>query len=179
MARYTIQTVTGAKRNAIYGKTRQQVSEKLNKALADRDGGFVFDVENLTVGEYLDRWLQDSVQGSVRASPYKSYGQQVRHYLKPSLGRMKLRKLSPMHVQGMYREMQDRGLSARTVQYAHAVLHRALKQARRWGMVSRNVAEDVDPPQVKREEIRPLNRDKTCARFEQDSKQFFVYSGLQ
>jgi integrase len=64
-------------------------------------------------------------------------------------------------VQGMYREMQDRGLAARTVQYAHAVLHRALKQARRWGMVSRNVAEDVDPPQVKREEIRPLNRDQT------------------
>lgn len=30
-------------------------------------------------------------------------------------------------------------------------------------MVSRNVAEDVDPPQVKREEIRPLNRDQTRA----------------
>ena len=161
MARYTIQTVTGAKRKAIYGKTRQEVSEKLNKALADRDGGFVFDVENLTVSEYLDRWLRDSVQGSVQASTYKSYGQQVRCYLKPFLGRMKLSKLSPMHVQAMYREMQDRGLAARTVQYTHAVLHRALKQARRWGMVSRNVAEDVDPPQVKREEIRPLNRDQT------------------
>ncbi len=29
MARYTIQTVTGAKRKAIYGKTGQEVSEKL------------------------------------------------------------------------------------------------------------------------------------------------------
>jgi integrase len=77
---------------------------------------------------------------------------------------MKLRKLSPMHVQGMYREMQDRGLSARTVQYAHAVLHRALKQARRWGVVGRNVTEDVDPSQVKRdEEIQPLNSDQTRA----------------
>jgi integrase len=63
----------------------------------------------------------------------------------------------------MYREMQDRGLAARTVQYTHAVLHRALKQARRWGIVGRNVAEDVDPPQVKREEIRPLNREQTRA----------------
>jgi integrase len=43
------------------------------------------------------------------------------------------------------------------------VLHRALKQARRWGIVGRNVADDVDPPQVKREEIRPLNRDQSCA----------------
>ena len=115
------------------------------------------------MGEYLDRWLRDSVQGSVRERTYRSYDQQVRRYLKPSLGRIKLRKLSPMHVQGMYREMQDRGLSARTVEYTHAVLHRALKQARRWGIVSRNVTEDVDPPQVKREEIQPLNCDQTRA----------------
>ena len=58
--------------------------------------------------------------------------------------------------------MQDRGLSARTIQYTHAVLHRALKQAKRWGMVIRNVAEDVDSPQLKRDEIRPLDRERTC-----------------
>src|ERR687897_502799 len=57
--------------------------------------------------------------------------------------------------------MQDRGLSPRTVQYTHAVLHRALKQAKRWGMVNRNVAEDVDPPRLKRDEIQPLDREQT------------------
>jgi integrase len=72
------------------------------------------------------------LQGSIGASTYKSYGQQVRRYLKPSLGQMKLRKLSPMHVQDLYRGMQDRGLSARTVHYALAVLHRALEQATKW-----------------------------------------------
>src|ERR687890_2799199 len=94
MARYTVQTATGSKRKTLYGKTRQEVSERLNKALADRDGGLIFDAENLTVSEYLDRWLRDSVQGSVSTRTYKSYGQQVRRYLKPSLGRMKLRKLT-------------------------------------------------------------------------------------
>jgi integrase len=56
--------------------------------------------------------------------------------------------------------MQDRGLSARTVQYTHAFLHRALKQAVRWSMVPRNVCEAVDVPQVRREEIRPLNAEQ-------------------
>src|SRR5215208_1355742 len=163
MARYTMVTPTGPKRKTIYGKVREEVAAKLADALSDRNKGLVFDADNLTVGEYLDRWLRDSVQGSVRASTYKSYGQQVRRYLIPSLGQIKLRKLSPMHVQGMYRQMQDRGLSARTVEYTHAVLHRALKQARRWGIVARNVTEDVDPPQVKREEIQPLNCDQTRA----------------
>src|SRR5215216_3931865 len=45
MARYTIQTATGAKRKTLYGKTRREVDEKLTKAKADRDGGLVFDAD--------------------------------------------------------------------------------------------------------------------------------------
>ena len=43
-----------------------------------------------------------------------------------------------------------------TVQRLHAVIHRALKQALRWGLVPRNVSEAVDPPKAQRKEIRPL-----------------------
>jgi integrase len=32
MARYTVQTATGTKRKTLYGKTRNEVSEKLTKA---------------------------------------------------------------------------------------------------------------------------------------------------
>ena len=49
----------------------------------------------------------------------------------PSVGSVKLKKLSAMHVQGIYRSMLDRDLSSRTVQYTHAVLYRALKQPMR------------------------------------------------
>ena len=84
----------------------------------------------------------------------------MERYVVPTIGSIKLTKLTHMHVQGLYRQMQDRGLSARTVQYTHAVLHRALKQAVRWSMVPRNVCEAVDVPQVRREEIRPLNAEQ-------------------
>jgi integrase len=53
MARYTVQTPTGPKRKTLYGKTRREVDEKLTKAKADRDGGLVFDADNLRLGEYL------------------------------------------------------------------------------------------------------------------------------
>jgi hypothetical protein len=33
----------------------------------------IFDAPRLTVAEYLDRWLKDSVQGSVRRSTYESH----------------------------------------------------------------------------------------------------------
>jgi integrase len=60
----------------------------------------------------------------------------------------------------------DSGLSARTVQYMHAVLQRALKVAVNDGLISRNPCAAVDPPQVRRKAIRPLNRDQVRALFE-------------
>ena len=71
MARYKVQTATGAKRKALYGKTRGEVSEKLTKAMAARDGGFVFDAGKQTVGEYLARWLSNSVRGTVHQRTYE------------------------------------------------------------------------------------------------------------
>jgi integrase len=41
MARYTVQTPTGPKRKTLYGKTRREVDQKLTKAKADRNTGFV------------------------------------------------------------------------------------------------------------------------------------------
>src|SRR5919199_495238 len=158
---YTIYTLTGPKRRYISGKTREQVRQKLAKAIACRDGGLVFDADEQTMGEYLEQWLDTSVRGSVRESTCESYRRQVRRYVIPAIGGVKLKSLSAMHVQGMYRSMLDRGLSSRTVQYTHAVLHRALKQAMRWGLVPRNVCEDVDRPRLKRDEIQPLDREQT------------------
>src|SRR5215204_4840957 len=129
MGRYTVHTTNGPKQKTIYGKTRAEVNQKLTKAMADRDGGLYFEAENLTVSAFLERWLNDSVRGSVRASTHASYGRQVVRYIVPAIGGMKLKKLTPAHVQGMYRSMLDRGLATRTVQYTHAVLRRAMKQA--------------------------------------------------
>jgi integrase len=137
------------------------VAEKLTKAMADRDGGLTFDAQNLSVREYLTRWLNDSVRGSVKPITFESYERLVRVHVAAQLGRVKLKNLSPAHLQGLYRERLDAGLSPRTVQYIHVVLHRALKQALRWNLVPRNVATAVDPPRVHKQEIRPLSPEQT------------------
>jgi len=51
----------------------------------------------------------------------------VRLHLKPDLGRVKLKGLTPAHVRGLYREKLEAGSSARTVRYIHTTLHKALK----------------------------------------------------
>jgi integrase len=158
MARYTVEMPDGLrKRKTIYGKEREEVAEQLIEALANRNKGIVFDADNQKLGDYLDRWLNNSVRGSVKPVTFESYARLVSVHIVPALGRMKLKALSPAHLQGFYRAKLDAGLSPRTVQYLHVVLHRALKQALRWGLVARNVAEAVDPPKISKEEISPLS----------------------
>jgi integrase len=152
---YTVYTANGRKRKTLYGKTRQEVATKLAKALSDRESGLNFDAEGLKLGEYLSRWLEDSVKDTVRNTTYARYEQISRTHIVPMLGSVKLKTLSPTHVRSLYKEKLS-SLSPRTVQYIHVTLHKALKQAVIDGLIPRNATEAVKPPQVRRKEIRPL-----------------------
>jgi integrase len=156
MARYPVQTPTGTKRKAVYGKTRREVDEKLTKAKMDRDIGLAFDAGNLKVGEYLTRWLPDGVKDTVKQTTYESYERLARVHLVPALGRIKLKNLTPAHVRALYREKRDSGLSATSVQRIHALLHKALKQAVNDDLIPRNVTEAIKAPRQVRKEIQAL-----------------------
>ncbi len=155
--RYTVQTPDGPKRKAVYGRTKAEVRVKLTKAMADADNGLVFDAGNRTVKEYLERWLEDSAKGNVGKRTFANYRAQVSTHIVPALGTTKLKTLAPAHVQTLYRQKLDSGLSPASVRYVHAVLHRALKQAVRWGLVPHNAAETVDLPKVTRKEANTLS----------------------
>jgi integrase len=134
----------------------------LRKLLADRDAGIAFDSENLTVGGYLDRWL-DAVKGSVRERTWQRHEQVVRLHLKPTIGAMRLDKLNALQVQAVYGRKLEAGLSPRTVEIVHATLHKALKQAVGWTLIPRNVAEAAAPPRPDRKEIKSLSREQARA----------------
>jgi integrase len=142
-------------RRYVSAKTKTEAQRALREAMTDADRGLTFDANSLALGEYLGRWLEDSVKGTVRNTTYERYEQIARKHITPALSNAKLRDLTPAHVRGLYKE-KLKALSPRTVQYIHVTLHKALKQAVNDGLIPRNVTEAVKPPQVRREEIRPL-----------------------
>src|SRR4051812_39991617 len=72
-------------RKTIYGKTRKEVADEINKMLADvRQGLPVGD--STMVGDYLKRWLEDSVKPSVRQFTYDGYAGMVKNHIVPALG---------------------------------------------------------------------------------------------
>lgn len=145
------------KRKVVYGKTRQEVAQKLTKILRDVHQGLPVQTdERLPVGQYLARWLEHAVKPRLRASTYESYERLIRLYIVPALGRHPLAKLTPQQVQAFLNQQASSGLSPRTVQYTHAVLRHALNRAVKWGLLGRNVATLVDPPRGERPKVVPL-----------------------
>jgi integrase len=148
------------KRRYVSGRTKEEARANKRQAMADADQGLVFDAENLKVGEYLDRWLLDSVLDTVRQRTYERYESIVRVHIKPALERVKLKALTPNHVRGLYRQKLDSGLAPRSVNYIHVTLHKALSQAVSDGLVPRNAA-NVKAPRPEKPEIKPLSPDQS------------------
>jgi integrase len=153
-ARYTIHTPKGSQRKTVYGRTRQEVADKLARALSDRAQGLTFEAGSLKLGEYLDRWLPD-IRDTVRQRTWERYEQIVRVHIKPVLGRVKLKDLTATHARVLYREKLESGSSPRTVQYIHTTLRKALKDAVSDGLIPRNVADGIKARDPRRKRSTP------------------------
>ena len=151
-ARFTV----GGKQRSLYGKTREIVARKMRDAQRNSDRGLPVVDQRTQLQVFLYEWLENSVKPTVRPKTYESYEGHVRLYLAPAIGKIPMVKLEPGHVQKLMNDMLERGLSPRTVIHTRAVLRRALGQAHKWGLVSRNVAALVDPPKATRTEVKPL-----------------------
>src|SRR3954454_22832060 len=62
-------------RRTVTGKTRKEVNEKVAALQQQRRAGTLAGRDRLTLGEFLERWLRDSVASSVRPRTYESYAQ--------------------------------------------------------------------------------------------------------
>lgn len=156
------------RRKTFYGRTRDEVRRQLQVALSSIDNGRPPPVGRQTVGQFLDDWLP-AVRDTIASSTYDGYEHLIRLHIKPGLGRIQLSKLTPQDVQAWMnaKRRQPRlsphnanatlpPLSARTIQYAHAVLRHALSIAVDWDLIPRNVASAAKPPRITRDPIEPL-----------------------
>src|SRR5262245_32283838 len=74
------------RRRVLYGATRREVAEKLSQLQNAARSGPVPKPERVSVGAFLDRWLEDTARVRVRSTTYYTYRSFIRTHLKPRLG---------------------------------------------------------------------------------------------
>lgn len=170
------------KRKSVYGKTQTEVRKKLNDVLNDINNGMYIENTNITFGVWLDEWLEVYAKPSVKLSTYGSYEGYIRNHIKPEIGKIKLSALRADILQkfinqklknGRCDKVKDvntnklvtkkGGLSEKTIKNMYNMIHSALKQAYKNGLVNQNVSELITLPKQKRNEMRVLSLDEQKA----------------
>ena len=150
----------GRKRKDYYGRTRREVQQKLAAAQRALKDGLPVTSDRHRLGQFLERWLEDVSRPSVRPRTYIRYRELLTLHAIPALGNRPIARITPQDLQRLYGSKLEEGLSPRTVGHLHRVLHRALQDAVRWGLVGRNVCDAVRPPKVLAHEMRALSPDE-------------------
>lgn len=136
-------------------KTLAEAKSEMARLTVKVEDGTHVDASTMTVGEYLQQWLTDTLPVTVEPSTLFSYRANLERHVIPRIGGVKLQKLSGPTLNRLYGQLLEpganlrtpaKGLSTRTVRYVHTILHRALGDAVRHGMLARNPADVADPP---------------------------------
>jgi len=147
-------------RQQLYARTRTEVQQKLRDLQLDVAAGKSTKRSKLTLGKFLDDWLNDVVKSRTRASTFASYESTIRLHIKPRIGGVKLEELKPERVQRLYATLALDKVGSRTQRKAHAVLHKALAHAVRTDLLGRNPTDFVEAPHYQASEMRPLSREQ-------------------
>jgi integrase len=144
------------------GRTEAAVTRKVRELERSRDSGHLANpTTDLTVAQWMEIWLTTIAPRRIRQSTLEStYTPKVRNRIIPGLGKHRLDRLTPEHVERFYTRLEAEGLAPATVLQIHRILSRALKVATQRGYVGRNVATLVDAPSVNQDEIEPLTLDE-------------------
>lgn len=124
----------------VSGKTQGEALAKVAEIKQRLVNGTYTDTK-LTVGGYLELWLGHK-QHEVKPRSHEFYKTYCRLYIVPHIGKAKLDKLTTPDVRRLFLEVKDK-VSTDAANKTRTVLHGALKQAMRDGLIPRNPAEPV------------------------------------
>ncbi len=134
---------------SVFAKTQKELLGKLHDKIETYRDVELSEDSNMTLGQWLDKWLNDYMAMTIRESTMSSYRSIITHYIKPQLGDKKIGDVTTADVQKMYNYLKKHGrlevhwdkgkeLSDATVRGVHMMLHQAMDAAVREKLIVKN-----------------------------------------
>src|SRR5215472_13885771 len=145
--------------------TKRQAQVRCAELVAELQSGTSVDPSKITVVEFLERFDRDwaALHVSIRSRDrYRFALDHVRRHL----GDRTLQKVHPADIAALYASLTREGLAPRTTRMVHTALHRALGQAKNWGILRDNPADIAKPPKAPNRETTMLQPDQAAALLE-------------
>ena len=151
------------RRFSVYGKTKREVTEKLNRRRAEVEFKLYQPSTGVpTFADWLTTWL-NSYCLSIKDSTHHKYQTDIKNHIAPAIGRIPLNKLDGTAIQSFYNRELKNGASPKSIRNFHGIVHKSLAQAVKLRIILVNPAEACDLPRLIQPEMRPIPSDKIAA----------------
>ncbi len=155
----------------VYAKTQKELLTKLHQKIDMYQDAELTEDSNMTLGEWLDKWLDEYMAGTIRPNTMAGYRNYANNYIKPQLGSKQVSRITSMDVQKMYTKLRKEGrvhehpehgrqLADATICRIHAMLHHAMKTAVRARMIITNPVDGVVAPKPNYKAMQVLNEEQ-------------------
>ena len=143
--------------------TAAEAERRKRDLIAEFERGSLVARSRKPYSEFLKDWLETK-SSQVRVRTAEDYAELIERYLKKTLGKLPLDKLTPLGIQKVYNDLVGKGLSGQTIRRLHTVVNQSLKQAVQWRMLPHNPAMDVQLPRLSRKKVaKPLALEQVLA----------------
>ena len=161
----------------VLGKTQAEVKEKLKQAIENSARLDVLKAGNDTVESWVKTWYEVYMEPRLRATTKDLYSGYIRNHIVPSIGSIRLDKLTTIQLQRFYNDLQkngriqkyphielkNKGLSSRMVRSIHTVLHNCLELAVAERLILVNPAKGCKLPKMEKVEMKVLPQEQIGA----------------
>ena len=147
--------VVGHKKNGdpihryVLARTQKELIVKLHDCIEMYRDADLTEDSNMTLGEWLDRWINEYMIYTIRESTLDSYKAMIKNQIKPYLGDRPLSALTTQELQKFYNTVKKKGrvkpdklhgteLADSMVRGIHMMLHEALDMAVRLRLIVKN-----------------------------------------
>ena len=131
-------------------------------------------VVKYTTGEWLRTWFEVYSKPNLREATQDQYTNFLKKHLNPNIGDIPLEQLTSLRIQKMYQDLRTSGciaqnkragtgLSQKTVRNIHMMLHVALDQAVKEGLLNKNPTDGCIPPKVEKKEMKVIQPEQIGA----------------
>lgn len=133
-------------RKTVTASTLAELRPKFKKLKGTLDAGVEPDAQ--TVEQWMNYWLLKIAAKENRASTMDTYRRYIVRWVIPHLGKRRLDRLKPEHIEALYDAMEAAGLADASRRQVHAIVRRSLRVAVQRRKIPYNPAESVVPPPV-------------------------------
>ena len=142
---------------SVFAHTQKEVMRKLHNQIETYRDVELTEESNMTLGEWMDKWLDSYMALTIRESTMDSYKTMTKHYIKPYLGDEKIGSVTTADIQKLYNWLRENGrvnehyekgnaLSDSMIRSIHMMLHQAMDAAVRERIIVKNPTEGTVIP---------------------------------